>query len=242
MYKHDERIHNFNAANRVLPDIIKEYNIKSILDIGSGIGTWLKVAEENGVKDYIGIDGAWVDRKQLKIEEDHFFEYDLRIPLNLKRTFDLIICLEVAEHLPEESADTLIESIVSHGKMILFSSAVPEQGGQNHLNEQRHEYWSNKFNNYGFVYYDLIRPRIWNDNEIEWWYRQNIFLISKTPIKDAEKMINSNLYIHPELFYQVKESNIKLKKKMIKITQGSYSPFFYLSLMMKSILKRIKNG
>lgn len=239
MYVHNEITHNFRAAQKVLPWIIEEYKINSILDVGTGIGTWLKVAEEHGRADFLGVDGSWVNRKQLKISERNFRELDLRKKFDLQRKFDLIICLEVAEHLPEESADILVNSIVQHGSLILFSAAIPGQGGQNHLNEQIPSYWSQKFEKYGYKYYDLVRPRIWKDEDIEWWYRQNIFLLSKEKLMTEEMNINDNMYIHPDLFYTVFDNKNKLKIRLKDFTSGALSPFFYLKLFAKSIYRKV---
>ena len=239
VYVHTEKIHNFRAAQKVLPGIIEEYKVKSILDVGTGIGTWLKVAEENGVSDFLGIDGSWVNREQLKIAGRNFKECDLREKFNLQREFDLIICLEVAEHLPEESADILVESMVQHGRLILFSAAIPGQGGQNHLNEQSPSFWSQKFEKHGYTFYDLVRPRIWKDVDIEWWYRQNMFLVSKEKLMTDSMNINDNMYIHPELFFSVINKNESLKNRLKETSSGALSPLSYLRLFAKSLYRKI---
>jgi hypothetical protein len=107
-----------------------------------------------------------------------------------------VVSLEVAEHLPESSADTFIESLVAHGDVILFSAAVPGQGGQHHINEQWPEYWQQKFAKHGFYFHDTIRPLIWNNEKVNWWYRQNIFIINR--IRDNAAQALSK--VHPELF------------------------------------------
>jgi 2-polyprenyl-3-methyl-5-hydroxy-6-metoxy-1,4-benzoquinol methylase len=62
-------------------------------------------------------------------------------PLDLEKEFDLVVSLEVAEHLPASAADQFVNTLVKHGKKILFSAAIPGQGGQDHLNEQWPDYW-----------------------------------------------------------------------------------------------------
>ena len=202
MYIHEEKTHNVSAANKILPRLIEKYNVQSILDIGTGIGTWLKVAKERNVSDILGVDGSWVNKLLLKIDESEFVEHDLATPLNLKRQFDLVICLEVAEHLTPLAAECIIETLTTHGRLVLFSAAIPEQGGQNHLNEKPHEYWADLFGKKGYFFYDAIRPVVWNDSEVDWWYRQNIFLVSNMALEFDTSIVNSNLYIHPERFYQ----------------------------------------
>lgn len=202
MYLHTRELHNTKAAEKILPIIIGWFKIKNVLDIGCGIGSWLNVVEKLGISDFIGIDGDYVDRSLLMIPVSKFKVYDLREPLILEKKFDLVISLEVAEHLPESSADIFVNSLVKHADLILFSAAIPNQGGQNHLNEKWPKYWKEKFEKLGYSFYDIIRPLIWEDKEIEWWYRQNIFIImrndySKNRFVKSEKFID---LVHPEMF------------------------------------------
>jgi ubiquinone/menaquinone biosynthesis C-methylase UbiE len=76
-YVHEEIVHNFKAANEVVPFIVELLNPKSIVDVGCGIGTWLKVFEDIGVGTILGIDGSYVDKKLLKIGVDKFVDFDL---------------------------------------------------------------------------------------------------------------------------------------------------------------------
>lgn len=62
---------------------------------------------------------------------------------------------------------------------MLFSAAIPFQGGTNHLNERWQSYWAELFRTTGYDCYDVIRPKIWTNNAVEWWYRQNILLFAK---------------------------------------------------------------
>jgi len=194
-YIHTEYIHNLNAPREVVPIIMELINPKSVLDVGCGTGTWLKVFAENGVENYLGVDGDFVDKNQIKIPLSKFKVHDLRQDLKLDTKFDLVISLEVAEHLPESCAYDFVNSLVRHGEVIVFSAAIPRQGGQNHLNEQWPEYWREKFEIHGYYFHDIIRPLIWDNEKIEWWYRQNIFLIIKR--KSSDLILNC---YHPECF------------------------------------------
>jgi SAM-dependent methyltransferase len=170
-------------------------NPASVLDVGCGTGTWLKAFEEQGIADYLGVDGNYVDRTMLRIPEKNFVAIDITKPFDLSRKFDLVLSLEVAEHLPPSVADTFVSTLVRHGTAILFSCAIPGQGGQNHLNEQWPAYWSKKFAAYGYYFHDSIRPMIWDNEKVEWWYRQNIFLVTQ---QKSEALPLS--LVHPRLF------------------------------------------
>lgn len=203
LYEHTEDVHNTRAAELIVPILLQYLKPKSILDIGCGIGTWLKVFNDYGISDFIGVDGGYVDRAILKIERNKFLAYDLCAPLKLNRQFDLVVSLEVGEHLPESSADILVETLVKHGKVILFSAAIPGQGGQNHINEQWPIYWQKKFKAFGFEYYDLIRPAVWNNPKVEKWYKQNTFLLFHESMKVEYPPFKGENLIHPDFWNEV---------------------------------------
>ena len=109
--------------------------------------------------------------------------------------------MEVAEHLPESSSDFLVKSLITHSDLILFSAAIPGQGGQNHLNEQWPEYWERKFSKHGFIFLDIFRPLIWNDPTVDFWYKQNMFLVAKNTHVLAQTHSSSfRAMIHPDLY------------------------------------------
>ena len=217
-YIHDEITHNSSAAEQVLPVLFSIFKPKSILDVGCGLGNWIEVAKKMGVEEVVGVDGSYVNRTLLKIDDKEFIEKNLTKPFDLNTKFDLAICLEVAEHLPETSADTLIQSIVAHTDVVMFSAAIPGQGGQNHINEQWPTYWQELFQKYDYDMIDFFRPKIWNNTKIERWYRQNMFLVVKkghTLSDQGSKEIVS--LVHPELLSAIiDQNNLKIQKLQIK--------------------------
>lgn len=238
-YIHDEIVHNSGAAEEVLPILFEVYKPSSILDVGCGLGNWIQVAKKMGVNDVIGVDGAYVNRSLLKINAEEFVEKNLTESFNLDRKFDLSICLEVAEHLPHSSANGLIQSLTSHADVILFSAALPGQGGQNHINEQWPKYWQKIFLNYDFEMIDFFRDKIWENQKIERWYRQNLFLVVRKGHALALHGNNEALaLIHPELFEVVNE-NYELKIKKLKATIEKLQSRDMLGKLSK-ILKRKK--
>jgi hypothetical protein len=92
----------------------------------------------------------------------------------------------------------------------LFSAAIPNQGGQNHVNEQWPEYWQKKFAKHNYVFHDVLRTLFWDNDRIYWWYKQNTFLVAHRdynlnlealptiPLgQDSSKV---RRYVHPDLF------------------------------------------
>ena len=132
-----------------------------------------------GVNDVVGVDGAYVDEAWLSIPPEQFVRCDLSQPFALKRRFDLVQSLEVAEHIASSSEVTFVTNLAAHGDIILFSAAVPGQGGEFHVNEQPYEYWRDKFAANGFRTFDWLRPRIWSHPGVEPWYRYNTLVFAR---------------------------------------------------------------
>lgn len=194
-YIHDTNIHNGESAKEIVPILMELFKPKSVIDLGCGLGDWLYIFKKCGVEEILGVDGDWVNRSNSYINKNHFQEANLTEFFQLNRKFDLAMSLEVAEHLPESAADNFVKTLVSLSDKIVFSAAVPGQGGQNHINEQWHDYWISKFEEHGFYCHDIIRPLIWENKNVDWWYKQNCFLF--LPIKSKQlPFIN---IIHPNL-------------------------------------------
>jgi SAM-dependent methyltransferase len=147
-----------------------------VLDVGCGRGVWLGVWRELGVTDLQGIDGDHVERNQLQVEPARFLALDVSHPFDLGRRWDLVQCLEVAEHLPPSANDALVAGLTRHGDSILFSAAIPGQGGHRHVNERPLEYWRSLFAARGYLAYDPLRPLLRDASGIEPWYRFNTVL------------------------------------------------------------------
>lgn len=164
------------SARIVVPLVTELVRPRSVVDVGCGVGTWLSEFKDHGADRILGVDGDYVDPSSLLIPRDCFRAVDLNHPASIEETFGLAVCLEVAEHLPKASAGRLIGFLCELAPVILFSAAVPMQGGTHHVNEQWPEYWAKLFARYNYRRVDAVRKFIWKDSEVEWWYRQNIFL------------------------------------------------------------------
>jgi SAM-dependent methyltransferase len=165
-----------SSARVVVPIVMQLLGLRSVIDVGCGRGAWLREFHSHGVPTVLGIDGDYVDRDKLLIDRSCFQAMDMERPLPIAEQFDLAVCLEVAEHLPAQSAESLVTFLTSLASCVLFSAAVPGQGGTNHVNEQFPNYWKAKFEASGYVRLDPVRPRVWRDQRVAWWYQQNIYL------------------------------------------------------------------
>jgi len=206
------------SAEIIVPILTKMFPIESVVDIGCAEGTWLKVFKANGTLDIQGYDGPWLNREKLIIEEKFFNECCLNsFQVDPKIRYDLSVCLEVAEHLDESSADNLILQLTNLADRVLFSAAIPGQGGLHHINEQPPSYWKEKFNIFGFQQKDTLRPMIWNDDRIAWWYRQNIFIYEKSqePQISKNEGFEGNYLVHPKAF-QEKQDELDIQNASVR--------------------------
>ncbi|MDR1673431.1 MAG: class I SAM-dependent methyltransferase [Bacteroidales bacterium] len=207
-YVHTEEAHNTKAASIVVPLVNKlifeGMPPPKVVDFGCGLGTWLKVFKDYGTSEVLGLDGKWVDKKLLLkyICEEEFCNVDMEQPIKIDTTYDLVVSLEVAEHISKASADIFVQSLVNAGKVILFSAAIPGQGGFNHVNEQWPEYWIEKFGKHGYIFHDIIRGRIWDNPNVDRHYRQNIFIVAHASIKISAEYVAIYSVVHPDYLIQ----------------------------------------
>jgi SAM-dependent methyltransferase len=156
--------------------VIERLQPASVLDVGCGSGGWLKVFKDHGVVDVVGVDGPYVRPESLRIAREEFVGRDLNEPFRLDRAFDLAISLEAAHYVPEDRAAGLVESICAHAPAVLFGAAVPHQPGGLGLNQRWPSWWATLFADHGFQAEDWLRPLVWEDERVDWWYAQNTIL------------------------------------------------------------------
>ena len=166
------------SARRIVPVVLNFTKARSVVDVGCGTGAWLESVREEGIYDVTGVDGNYVNRELLRIPSHLFHAHDLDTPLKMARRFDLAISLEVAEHLAPQHAERFVDDLTRLAPVILFSAAIPGQGGTHHVNEQWPEYWANIFHKKDYLAIDCIRPLIWNDGQIEFFYAQNTLIFA----------------------------------------------------------------
>lgn len=196
-YSHEKNVHDTEGPKLALSRILSAQLPDSLLDVGCGIGTWMKAALELGVADVRGLDGILVSPESLLVPPETVAQQDFRENWNLGRRFQMAICMEVLEHLEEAEAPLLIQNLCEHSDHILFSAAAPFQDGDHHLNCQWPDYWQSHFNANGFTCDDSIRWELWNEGEIEPWYRQNMFIATKNLRAGNEPRIKA--VYHPQI-------------------------------------------
>lgn len=220
------------SADRISSIVCNLVKINSVCDVGCGVGTWLAAFASRGAKEICGLDGDWVDQAKLVIPATDFLRADLSNPPSLSRTFDLAMSLEVAEHIPETKAEQFVNFLTSLAPVVMFSAAIPGQGGIGHINERWLNYWIKLFNDCGFVLLDCIRPKIWDSPDILLWYRQNTVLFARPEsakvirLTGADQQATAGLpmlispplsmcdLVHPEMFSAMHTAHREISRKV----------------------------
>lgn len=155
----------------------------SVTDVGCGTGELLVALRD------VGIPGAGFEYSQAAIDIARGQGVEVT-PLNLEqeidrlpiRRADLAVSTEVAEHLPESCAETFVEYLCRTADTVLFTAATPGQGGTDHVNEQPHSYWIEKFAARGFAYQEQATQdmrRDWEAGHVADCYYRNVMLFRK---------------------------------------------------------------
>ena len=176
----------------VLVDVIADtFAPGSVLDVGCGEGFLVEEFRSRGAEAF-GVDGddmAGVDRV-----------VDLCDPPHLGR-WDVAVSLEVGEHLPASAAKGFVRLLCESAPVVVFSAAIPGQGGPNHVNEQWPAYWVELFAECGHVHGSgALRQALWGDERVESWYRQNLLVFSSQPLPDGLVEDGCPALVHPEIW------------------------------------------
>ena len=200
------------SAETVLGLLYDHYKPGSVIDVGCGRGAWLAAAERLGAKLLRGLDGPWVSSESLLSDSISFTPVDFEEALpELTQRYDLCISLEVAEHISQARAERFVEYLCRAADVVLFGAAIKHQGGANHINEQWQSYWRDIFRSKRYECLDIIRPGVWNESSVEWWYRQNTFLFVRADLSNGLLHENDIRHLQQPIFDIVHPANYERK-------------------------------
>ena len=210
----------FAELNKFLPQI------NSVIDVGCGMAAFSRIFQETGVKNITLVDHPSINIKKCLVKENFQFipcDLDKALPSSLKS--DVVICTEVLEHINFKRSVEVLDFIVSCADIIIFSAAIPKQGGTGHINEQHHEFWINKFKERGFDYADLFKGNIIKNEKIFFYLRQNLFIFFKnqpqnSPLINA-KWLGDDFAVVSRYILKSEDGFGKLFKKLPKAFKSS---------------------
>lgn len=217
------------SAHVVVPLILEKFQVQSVIDVGCGVGSWLRMFIEHGVSDVTGLDGDYVNRESLEIPREFFHATELTADFSITRQYDLACSLEVAEHLPADAGSRLVAKLCQAAPVVLFSAAIPGQGGTAHINEAWVDEWRQHFAHHGYRPLDIVRWKIWGRSEVEWWYQQNIIvyiegglLNSRPDLLPVDDQISLNV-VHPDCYARQVEAATIYFSKAVKQLPSLFS-------------------
>lgn len=218
------------TANDILSILFRVMAFRSVIDIGCGVGTWLNSALRLGSKTILGIEGHWLEKDFAVVDKEFIKTQDLENKIQVESKFDLAITLEVAEHLSEMRADSFIDDLCALSDLVLFSAAIPNQGGSHHINEQWQSYWARRFKERGYHVYDIIRWKIWSRSDIATWYKQNTIVYCRAASAADKAMqavfpspcvdVHQLDVVHPDLFARRVRRKMRAKDKLRDLVRG----------------------
>ena len=207
---------SLRSAEVLIPILVDRFLPSSVIDFGCGSGAFVKQFLLSKVHEVIGVEGEWISEVSHLSQEKWLKIHDLKTPIHFGRKFDLAVCLEVAEHLPAANSRTLIETLINASDRVVFSAAIPGQGGTDHINLQYPDYWAELFQEHGYFLEWDPRPSIWNNNKVAPWYKQNLLVFCKHSMENVEFIYPQRMF-HPEIFPEYASIFLKTKNYMRKV-------------------------
>lgn len=125
--------------------LIDDLGIKSMVEIGSGLGDTVRWFREHGVAA-VGIEGEPTAARESSAILHDYTRGPFAIP-----EVDLVWSAEVVEHIEEQYIDNFMRTFQA-GKHVGLTAAQPGDAGHHHVNCRSPDYWIEVFKRYGFVY------------------------------------------------------------------------------------------
>ena len=171
------------SAEAIAADIVQEFHPATVCDVGCGTGALLEALRNRGV----GTEGIEYSESAVKLCLARGLlvrKFDLtKDPIPAGLSADVAISMEVAEHLPAWFADRYVHFLCKIARVVVFTAATPGQGGTDHVNEQPHEYWVEKFAALGFAFQAALSEQWrvrWKENGVAWFYCPNLMVFVRS--------------------------------------------------------------
>jgi 2-polyprenyl-3-methyl-5-hydroxy-6-metoxy-1,4-benzoquinol methylase len=236
----ETQLTSMRSAQVVVPLVLRLTNAKSVVDLGCGTGAWLAEFQRCSAEKICGVDNASLENAQLQVDRSCIIKHDLTKAFALDESFDLSMCLEVAEHLPASCAPQVVENLTKLAGMVLFAAAIPHQGGTGHINEQWPEYWAQMFSARGYRAIDCFRDTIWQDENVAYWYAQNLLLYVREDVlrlrpdlNELAKRTNASQLarVHPKTYIKNQRAATSPKMMLMRFAWNSLPRFIRVRLV-----------
>ncbi len=159
-HRHDEKLAEYLTT--------MYSSASSIADVGCGMGYYCKCFKDSGVPTVHGYEGT-VNIKEIAAYDD-IMVVDLTKERWVGIDYDLVLCLEVGEHIPKEYEQVFIDNLCRYvSKDLILSWAVPGQGGAGHVNELSNEYIIGEFIKRGLVFNEDSSNKLRESASLKWF-------------------------------------------------------------------------
>jgi SAM-dependent methyltransferase len=173
------------SAPAIAASIVNDLSPRTAIDVGCGTGALLTKLRDAGCR-VVGLEYAGAAREMCRERGLDVRPFDIaRHALDYAQMCDVAISMEVAEHLPAQVADRYVDLLARLGKTVVFTAALPGQGGTDHVNEQPHEYWIRKFQERDCALDWTLTSRwrqSWKESgDVQSWYYNNLLVFRTAP-------------------------------------------------------------
>lgn len=144
--------------------IVQQFEFSSVLEFGSGLGLLAEyIVDNRNLDSYSCIEPNYI-KGRYKEDKPKLFSIDIfsdDIPTEINKKHDVVISIEVAEHIPRNKHDELFDFLVSRSKKwIIFSGARIGQGGHGHIAERDYNDWKSEFTKRNCFYCEELSEKI----------------------------------------------------------------------------------
>ena len=150
--EHDQSDQNLIGLFESLADrIIMDIRPALVLDAGCGRGYLLIALRQRGVEAW-GFDNSEASIQNALPENQPFCQVRSILEPFPHSHYDLIVCIDVIEHLSPKEAERAVENLCSYSDDILLSCTPVDFFDSAHLNVQPPDYWAGLFSRFGFIH------------------------------------------------------------------------------------------
>lgn len=223
--------------------IFKTYQPKTIVEFGCGPGHLTRELDKLNIA-VTAIDGfSNPDFKRAK--SITFTKVDLNDQKAIAqflgdKKFDLAICTEVGEHLNPASSVHLVKYLTQSAPVVIFSAAVPGQGGHGHINCQPRELWHDLFSKSGFRLIDSFRQKLRDNETLAMWYKLNLldYVSKDSGLGENEDVIRNLLSSESYASSRFYAKNMENAKNLAYLKYPVVKQYFQLRNFIKKLFKK----
>jgi len=148
----------------------------TVLDMGAGKGLYVRYLHATGFRNVTGYEGV---RNIEDLTSGRIQQREFTKPFAPCASFDIVVCLEVAEHIPRDLEPTFLENInCSAYRGLITSWAPPGQSGTGHVNMRTRTDALDRFAALGFVLDDSATQFLQGSATL-YWFKKNVLALRR---------------------------------------------------------------